>query len=53
MTALYDAAYYYGNSMNFGDDFEVVGKLLASCYSMLSYREGIMLPTNENLVVIL
>ena len=37
--------------MNFDeDDFKVVGKLLASCYSMLS-RKGIKLPINEDSVV--
>ena len=40
----------YGNmSTNFDDDdFKVVSKLLLSCYSMLSHREGIKLPTNED-----
>jgi len=52
MTALYNVAYYYDNSMNFDDDdFKVIGKLLASCYST-SYREGIKLPTNKDSVAV-
>jgi len=35
--------------MNFDDNnFKIAGKLLASCYSKLSYREGIKLPINED-----
>jgi len=49
MTALYDAAYYYGNmNTNFDyDDFKVISELLPSCYLMLSHCEGIKLPTNS------
>jgi len=49
MTALYNAI-YYGNSTNFDDNFKVIGKLLASCYSILSYCEGIKLLINEDLL---
>jgi len=49
MSAFYDTIDYYGNMMTTTQQILMILKLLENC-SRLSYREGINLPTNADLV---